>query len=143
MFTEFDEYLKAFQSDDFNFNYWNDEGFTIAQEMLEAFQDADWQELAGCLTERTDGWKKRLAYCLDDNTEPRQLDLLLRMADTEDDELLETVIDSLRIFLTGEGLARLAGNGELIESARALLPRAGRPGQMVIMNFLVKVGAGK
>ncbi|MBS5955289.1 MAG: hypothetical protein KIC73_00090 [Clostridiales bacterium] len=41
MYNEFDKYLLGYFTDD----YWYDEGFTIARDMLSEFSDNDWLKL--------------------------------------------------------------------------------------------------
>lgn len=63
MFSEFNEYLKAFEMENYAVNYWYNEGFSIAQEMLEKFSEEEWIELKNSLLSKSIGWKRRLAYC--------------------------------------------------------------------------------
>lgn len=101
MFDEFDKYIFEFAAEDFPVDYWYDEGADIAERMLCRFEKNDWERLWAEMPERTVEWQKRLAYCMEDGTDLNQLKVLLKLAETDDDELFETVVDSLRSF-TGE-----------------------------------------
>lgn len=45
MFYKLDDYLKDFEMDDYALDYWYDEGFSIAQDMLAQFKEIDWKML--------------------------------------------------------------------------------------------------
>ena len=45
MFSELDDYLKEFEMDEYALDYWYDEGFSIAQDMLSQFIEEDWKQL--------------------------------------------------------------------------------------------------
>lgn len=96
MFSELDEYLKGFDQCENNLDYWYDEGFIIAQDMLSKFSEDDWTQIEGQLKERSLSWKKRLAYCLDDKENTKEIALLTHLLETKDKELFEIAVDSLR-----------------------------------------------
>ncbi len=96
MFSELDDYLKEFEMDEYALDYWYDEGFSIAQDMLSQFIEEDWKQLKEQLSNRSLGWKRRLGYCLHDYESLKEIEILCELIDTEDDELFEIVIDSLR-----------------------------------------------
>ncbi len=60
MFSELDDYLKEFEMDEYALDYWYDEGFSIAQDMLSQFIEEDWKQLKEQLKNRSLGWKRRL-----------------------------------------------------------------------------------
>ena len=59
MFSELDDYLKEFEMDEYALDYWYDEGFSIAQDMLSQFIEEDWKQLKEQLKNRSLGWKRR------------------------------------------------------------------------------------
>lgn len=58
-------------------DYWYDEGVFIAQELIQDFEKEDWMVLFANLTDKSIGWKRRLAYCLHDGSDSNQLEILL------------------------------------------------------------------
>lgn len=58
MFYKLDEYLKDFEMDDYALDYWYDEGFSIAQDMLAQFKEIDWKMLKIQMQYCDLGWKK-------------------------------------------------------------------------------------
>jgi len=98
MFNEFNNYIKEFEKDDFASDYWYDEGFLIAEGMLQKFQEDDWNMMLMELPNATIGWKRRLAYCLNDANNKKHLEILLILIDTDDKDLFEISSESLRHF---------------------------------------------
>lgn len=98
MFKELDDYLSVYLSDD----YWYDEGFSIAQEMLLKFPPRDWEELSNEVLNKPIEWQRKLAYCLHNESSMDELNMLLKLLSTDDEELFEICIDSLRSFTSTE-----------------------------------------
>lgn len=57
------------------------------------------------IPERKIEWQKRLAYCMHDKKSLNQLKVLFNLAETNDIELFEIVLDSLRGFISGQSLS--------------------------------------
>ena len=136
MFEEFDEYVFEFAGEDFAVDYWYDEGFDIAENMLCEFQESDWEMLLGALSERTVEWQKRAAYCMNDPSNPNQLKVLLILAETDDPELFEIVVDSLRAFTSEECLNLIQADSQIITKIEKLMPKAGNVTKRIFEEFL-------
>ena len=134
IFKNFDTYIKDFETEDFAADYWYDEGVFIAENMLQQFGNNDWEELIQVLPERTIGWKRRLAYCLDDSENLKQLETLLLLTDTDDNELFEIAVDSLRSFKDSQAV--LENSNDIIKKIEALMPEAGIVIRKVFLGFL-------
>lgn len=104
MFDEFDKYILEFAAEGFAVDYWYDEGVNIAENMIYEFEDSDWKNLLEAVPKRTIEWQKRLAYCMHDGNDLNQLNILLDLVETNDNELFEIVIDSLRGFTSEKNL---------------------------------------
>ncbi len=63
MHEELDEYLSGFFTED----YWYDEGFEIAREILKEFNESDWVKLLNNVLSKSIEWQIRFAYCVDSN----------------------------------------------------------------------------
>ena len=92
MYTKLENYLSGY----FHTNYWYDEGVEIAQDIISNFTDKDWEQLLKKLPKQNMEWKKKLAYCLYNDKNKYELLTLIELLHTEDKELLEIVLDSLR-----------------------------------------------
>lgn len=136
MFDKFDSYILEFIKDDFSVDYWYDEGASIAENMLSEFKTNDWELLFKAVPERTIEWKKRLAYCLHDGDDINQLKILLELIETEDSELFELVVDSLRSFKKNGNLNWIQTNSQIISRIDELTPKAGVVTNRVFEDFL-------
>lgn len=134
MFEELDRYIKEFETEDFAVDYWYDEGFIIAEDMIEKFEESDWDALFIELPNRTIGWKRRLAYCLNDFDNLRQLELLLILADSDDDELFEISVDALRVFKNKQIM--IQKSSQIKQKIEMLMPKAGIVTRKIFQEFL-------
>lgn len=134
MFEKLDNYIKEFETEDFAVDYWYDEGFLIAEDMLQKFEDEDWETLLQVLPGRTIGWKRRLAYCLHDSDDLKQLETLLALIDTDDTELFEILVDSLRSFKNNKDMVQ--NNNLIIKKIENLMPKAGVVTKKIFQDFL-------
>lgn len=135
MYNEFDKYL----SGNFHDDYWYDEGVTIAQELLESFSEEDWEFLVNEFEDKTLGWRKRLAYCMDDKHNLHQLTILLTLLQDNDDELLELTIDSLRTFDTRQNKELIKTSPVLRDTLVKLMNTPSIPTKRMINDFIKKM----
>ncbi|WP_024347008.1 hypothetical protein [Lacrimispora indolis] len=110
MYNEFDKYLLGYFTDD----YWYDEGFSIAREMLSEFSDDDWLKLQDELMEKDIDWQKKLAYCIDNTSKMYELETLLTLSTVKDNELFNICIDSLRSFIIDDNYKKIVSQNELL-----------------------------
>jgi hypothetical protein len=110
MYNEFDKYLLGYFTDD----YWYDEGFSIARDMLSEFSDEDWLKLQDELLEKDIEWQKKLAYCIDNTSKLYELVSLLTLSMDKDNELFNICIDSLRSFITDDNYKKIVSQNEVL-----------------------------
>ncbi|MED4651056.1 hypothetical protein [Bacillus pseudomycoides] len=134
MYEELDEILSENSSED----SWYDDGFMYAQELLVDFTDEDWKKMFQSINDKSDKWKIRLAYCIDDDLGINGLELLLNMLD-ESDEVAETTIDSLRSFNSEEYKKMIVLNNRVVDKAQELLKKASLPVQRILEDFLKNI----
>ncbi|MBN6077144.1 hypothetical protein HYE59_06275 [Aggregatibacter actinomycetemcomitans] len=94
MFKEFDSYLNGYMTID----YWYDEGFDFARELLHAFSINDWNKLREELVNKNDEWKLKLAYVIDSDCGSEGILTLVSVLSTDNLELLEVALDSMRTY---------------------------------------------
>ena len=136
MFDEFDKYIFEFAVEDFAVDYWYDEGVDIAENMLCEFKENDWKTLLEAVSERTIEWQKRVAYCMHDKSNLNQLKVLLSLVETDDAELFEIVVDSLREFTSEESLNLIQADSRIVSRIEVLLPKVGCVTKRVFEEFL-------
>ena len=59
-------------------------------------------------------WKKKTIYCFE-GEHPEELPILLSIIDTDDYELFEMCVDSLRFMINDENKQRILCNNELVK----------------------------
>ncbi|WP_353958485.1 hypothetical protein [Bacillus sp. DX1.1] len=123
----------------FTDGYWYDEGFSIAQEMLLEFSSHDWEELLNTAVTNPLEWQRRLAYCLDNECSMNELKVLLTMLDTDDKELFETCVDTLRSFTSPESKQLILENPSIMQRVSDLIPQAGVATRKILEDFLSKI----
>lgn len=135
MYKEFEEYLFGYFTD----GYWYDQGFSIAQEMLLEFSSHDWEELLNSAVTKPLEWQRKLAYCLDNECNMNELKVLLRMLDTDDKELFEICVDTLRSFTSPESKQLILENPSIMQRVSDLIPQVGVATRKILEDFLSKV----
>ncbi len=136
MFDKLDEYITEFENEDYAMDYWYDEGVFIAQEMIQDFEKEDWMVLLSDLAAKSIGWKRRLAYCLHDGSDLNQLDILLKLINTDDSELFELAVDSLRSFSSRESKNMIQNNTQILVQIREMMPKVGVAAKKIFEEFL-------
>lgn len=134
MFEELDGYINEFEMKDYAVDYWYDEGAFIAQDIIQKFEYEDWDILVKELPQKTVAWKRRLAYCLHNPNDLKQLEVLLILIDTDDNELFEISVDSLREFKKDQDILLL--NAQIIQKIQELMPKVGEPIKRIFKKFL-------
>ncbi len=135
MFTEFNDYLSGYFTDD----YWYDEGFSIAQDMLLQFTPLDWGKLSNCALNKPIEWQRKLAYCLHNESNMNELNVLLTLLDTDDEELFELCVDALRSFTSTEDKKLILKNPSIQQRVYKLIPHSGDATKKVYEEFLKKI----
>ncbi|MCM3368154.1 hypothetical protein QLH48_14950 [Bacillus safensis] len=100
MFRELDNLLSA----DTTVDSWYDGGCLIASEILSDFSLNDWEELSNQVLNKPIEWQRKIAYCLDNECNEYELNILIDLLNTNDKELFEICIDTLRSFTIEEGM---------------------------------------
>lgn len=92
MYNELDHYL----SSEFSVDYWSDEGINIAVSTVENFSEDDWKLLIINASEKSPDWQVKLANVLGDFTTENSVTILISLLGSNDNEVLEAAIDSIR-----------------------------------------------
>lgn len=135
MYKELDHLLSA----DSTVDSWYDEGCVIACEILSEFSLSDWDELSNQVLEKPIEWQRKIAYCLDSKCNEHELNTLISLLDTNDKELFEICIDTLRNYSSEKYKKIIASKPQILQRVNALLPTVSKPVRRTLMDFLVKV----
>lgn len=136
MYKELDEFITEYQN---TTDFWYDVGCVMASEKLLKFNPKDWEELSRIVHTKPLEWQKKLAYCLDNSCNRYELEILLSLLNTEDEELFEICIDTLRSFTTPESKQMILDNPSILNRVNDLLPKTGVAVKKILEDFLVKI----
>lgn len=136
MYEELDEYLSDFFTED----YWYDEGFEIAREMLDEFDDNDWEKLSNNILSKSIAWQIKFAYCVDKNINDEVIiKSLILLSSIDNDELFQTCIDSLRCIVNSNNINLILNDSVVIQKVQKILPKCGVATRKVFEDFLIKL----
>lgn len=79
---------------------------------------------------------KKIAYCLDNQCSVHELNILISLLNTNDEELFEVCIDTLRSYSSQESKL---DNPQILQRVNDLLPTASIPVRKMLENFLAKI----
>ena len=137
------EKLDDFLSGNFSEDSWYDDGCCIADDMIDSFVENDWIKLRNNLPSKEILWKRRLAYCLTNNENVHELEILLNFIDTQDEDLFELTINSLVEFNTKECKQFIMKkNPYIFENVKNKLPNKSIVTTKLLENFLTKMSCG-
>lgn len=139
MYDEFDQYITEFSDENSKNDFWYDVGAVKATEILSKFSQQDWDVLLNEISNKTMGWKHSLAYCLDDANNINELRALFMLIDTDDEELIELCVDSLRSFVNEDNKQLILNNTGLIENIRKKVNDSGHATRAVFADFLQRL----
>ncbi|KQO01105.1 hypothetical protein [Paenibacillus sp. Leaf72] len=134
MFEKLDRLLSVHTTAD----SWYDDGFIFAGDMLSEFSPEDWEELSSKALAKPLEWQRKLAYCMDSSCNIYELKILLSLLNTEDEELFEICIDTLRSFATPDSKQMMTNNPIILDRVHDLLPKSGIAVKKILEDFIVK-----
>ena len=132
MLNELNEYLNGNMSED----YWYDEALFICQNILKEFSDNNWIDLLQTIPKKDIRWKIRLAECMGDNQSSYEFQCIMKMINTDNNDLFIACIDSLRNL----DLSSLDENNrnEIKNQVKLLHEKSSPPVKKVFQDFLHK-----
>ncbi|AIQ19735.1 hypothetical protein H70357_25725 [Paenibacillus sp. FSL H7-0357] len=135
MYKELDNLLSA----DTSVDSWYDDGCVIASEMLSEFNPSDWVELSNQVQNKPIEWQRKLAYSLDNECNVNEFNILLSLLSTNDEELFEICIDTLRSFTNQEIKKMILDNPNILQRINDSLHTASLPVKKMLQDFLSKI----
>lgn len=135
VFGKLDTYLLDFINENSSEDFWYDYAYLQAQDLLNNVTQSDWAELRQNIDTKSDLWKIRVAYCIDEDTGMNGFEFLLNLMNDSDD-VVEYAIDSLRSFDSEEYKNIIHSNRMLKIKTQKLLENASLPVKRVLEAFL-------
>ena len=121
MYTELNSLLEQNVTDD----AWYDDGFLVAQDIMNNFVAEDWKRLGEEVLSKDIEWQKKLAYCIDNQLIEEELNIICKLLQVKNDELLEMCVDSLRSFDNEVGHLYIKNNPQIIQMVKSRIKNAG------------------
>lgn len=135
MFEQLDRYLADFIDEEASEDFWYDVAFIEAQELINQFTSEDWKKLFQSLNEKSQLYKIRVAYCIDEDAGLDGFYFLLSLVD-EEDEVAEYALDSLRSFTDERYIKTMREQKGVVEKINQLLENASVPVEKILNNLL-------
>lgn len=134
MYNELDELLL----EETTVDSWYDDGFSIAQDILNQFSNDDWQELSNEVLKKDLDWQKKLVYCLDNQVIEEELNIICKLILIDDEELFEMCIDALRAFDNELGHSFIKKNPQIVIEVEKKINITGNATKRVLEDFFRK-----
>lgn len=140
-FEELDKYITDFKCEpEFAIDdYWGDCGIIDVQNILSKFTTNDWEILKQTIANKPLYWQMKLAYCLNNSWSSLELDILLELINTEDDELLVITLDSLRDFVNELNSDKIEEKNIIKIKIEILLDKSDKVTKTILEDFLLKL----
>lgn len=135
VFEKLDSYLLDFVNENSSEDFWYDYAYMQAQELLNNFTQSDWEKMYQNIDVKSDLWKIRVAYCIDEDTGMSGFKFLLSLMN-DDDNVVEYAIDSLRSFDSEEYKNIITSDSMLKTKTQKLLENASLPVKRMLEAFL-------
>lgn len=132
MYTELNSLLEQNVTDD----AWYDDGFLVAQDIMNNFVAEDWKRLGEEVLSKDIEWQKKLAYCIDNQLIEEELNIICKLLQVKNDELLEMCVDSLRSFDNEIGHLYIKNNPQIIQTVKSRIKNAGTIEKIILEKFL-------
>lgn len=137
MYNKFDVCISDFSYESDPSDYWYDCAILEATEILNKFNNNDWELLLSQIKLKPIFWQKRLVECLGDLHNSYELDVLLNIINTNFEELFISCVDSLRLL----DLSNLdkSKKKSLLLKIDILLQNASSPVKSVLQELIKKL----
>ena len=132
MYTELNSLLEQNVTDD----AWYDDGFLVAQDIMNNFVAEDWKRLGEEVLSKDIEWQKKRAYCIDNQLIEEELNIICKLLQVKNDELLEMCVDSLRSFDNEVGHLYIKNNPQIIQMVKSRIKNAGTIEKIILEKFL-------
>lgn len=120
-------------------DYWYDVGVDEAQNMLEEFSREDWSLFRKLIKDKPIEWQKKVIYSFDGENAEQEIGAIFDVINTEDRELFEMCIDSLRCLMNEKTRSLILERPEFLEKVQSLTSENDSIAQKIFIDFLEKI----
>ena len=121
-YDKFNELITEMSQEDASDDFFYDVGVFEAINILNHFIEDDWEKLGKNIMTKDAEWKKKTIYCFE-GEHKEELSILLSIIDTDDFELFEMCVDSLRCMINDDNKQRILCNNELLTKMKKEVDR--------------------
>lgn len=116
-YNRFDELITEMSQDNVSDDFFYDIGVIDATQILSKFDCNDWRKLEKNIVGKNDEWKKKAIYCFEGEF-PEELLVVLAAIDTDNMELFEVCVDSLRLMINENNKSMILENTKFIQKLK-------------------------
>ncbi len=117
-YDEFNNLITEMSRENISEDYWYDVGVDEAISLIKKFIEEDWLLLEKNIINKSLEWQKKVIYCFEQQDNPKELTIILSLIDTNDTELFEMCIDSLRFKINKSNKKCIVDNTFLMEKLK-------------------------
>lgn len=136
---DFMKFLDTISVEGVSEDYWYDVGVVEVQNMLEKFSKREWDLLERLIKDKSVEWQKKLIYSFDDVGNEQEIKIIMKSINTDNSELFEICIDTLRCLLNEKTRKLIWEKPGLLEKVRSMAIKTDSISSTIYMDFLEKV----
>ena len=121
-------------------DYWYDVGVDEVQNMLRKFSREEWKLLGRLIKIKSTEWQKKVIYSFDEKGNDKEIKIIMDFNDTDDNELFEICIDSLRYLINEKTQKLIWEKPELLEKIQSIILKNNSITKSIYIDFLERVG---
>lgn len=136
---DFEKFINEVSTENASEDYWYDIGIDEAQNLLVRFLQEDWSLLRKLIKNKSVEWQKKVIYSFDGENAEQEIRVILEVINTDDSELFEMCVDSLRYLVNENTRNLILETPELLERAELLVLENNCMIKKIYKDFLEKI----
>lgn len=136
---DFEKFINEVSTENASEDYWYDIGIDEAQNLLVRFLQEDWSLLRKLIKNKSVEWQKKVIYSFDGENAEQEIRVILEVINTDDSELFEMCVDSLRYLVNENTRNLILKTPELLERVELLVLENNCMIKKIYKDFLEKI----
>lgn len=136
---DFEKFINEVSTENASEDYWYDIGIDEAQNLLVRFLQEDWSLLRKLIKNKSVEWQKKVIYSFDGENAEQEIRVILEVINTDDSELFEMCVDSLRYLVNENTRNLILETPELLERVELLVLENNSMIKKIYKDFLEKI----